>query len=438
MQKLNSILFKRIDNSALIVFRILFGVLIFLESIGAIFTGWVKRAFIEPEFTFTFIGLEFLQPLPGYGMYWYYAIMGVFGLCVAFGYYYRFSMGAFTLMWTITYWMQKSSYNNHYYLLILLCVFMLLVPAHRSRSMDVKQNRVSPAEDMPQWVSIAIIAQILIMYTYAAIAKIYPDWLELRAIESFLSAKAHYFLVGELLQQKAMHAFLAYGGLFFDLLVAIGLLYKPTRKIAFGCAIFFHLFNSFVFQVGIFPYLGLAFCLFFFEPEGIRKRFLKTKRAYISQEIVVPKAAKWYLAIGVLYFAWQILMPLRHWVIPGDVLYTEEGHRMSWRMMLRSKSSSLHYKLVYTDGSKETVYPRQHMSAKQAAVIGGRPDMIWQFAQRLKKMAASSGKGVKVYAYAQVNVNRTGWKQFIDPNVDLGSVAWSHWKHHEWVWDAKK
>ena len=62
-------LFKHIDNSALIVFRILFGLLIFLEAVGAILTGWVRKTLVEPEFTFSFIGFEWLQPLPGNGMY---------------------------------------------------------------------------------------------------------------------------------------------------------------------------------------------------------------------------------------------------------------------------------------------------------------------------------------------------------------------------------
>jgi len=38
---LNKILFKPIDNSALIVFRILFGLLISIEAFGAILSGWV-------------------------------------------------------------------------------------------------------------------------------------------------------------------------------------------------------------------------------------------------------------------------------------------------------------------------------------------------------------------------------------------------------------
>ena len=61
--------FKSVDNIGLMLWRIAFGLLITLESFGAIFTGWVKEVLIAPSFTFSFIGFEWLQPLPGYGMY---------------------------------------------------------------------------------------------------------------------------------------------------------------------------------------------------------------------------------------------------------------------------------------------------------------------------------------------------------------------------------
>ena len=46
---LNKFLFKQIDNTSLVVFRVFFGLLICLEGFGAILTGWVKRTFIDPE-----------------------------------------------------------------------------------------------------------------------------------------------------------------------------------------------------------------------------------------------------------------------------------------------------------------------------------------------------------------------------------------------------
>src|SRR5690606_40731135 len=109
---LNKWLFTRIDNSALVVFRIFFGLLITIEAFGAIFTGWIRRTLIESSETFNFIGFEFLQPLPGDGMLYYYGVMGLFGVLVMLGLKYRISIIAYTIMWSGVYLMQKSSYNN--------------------------------------------------------------------------------------------------------------------------------------------------------------------------------------------------------------------------------------------------------------------------------------------------------------------------------------
>ena len=65
-------LFAPIDNAPLILFRIFLGFLLACETFGAIATGWVKSNFITPKFTFSFIGMEWLQPLPGSGMYFYF------------------------------------------------------------------------------------------------------------------------------------------------------------------------------------------------------------------------------------------------------------------------------------------------------------------------------------------------------------------------------
>ena len=175
---MHKFLFKNIDNSSLIVFRIVFGLLIFLEAIGACFTGWIKRTLIDPEFTFNFIGFDFLQPLPGNWMYAYYVIMGVFGFFVMIGYRYRMAMIGYTFMWSGVYLMQKASYNNHYYLLMLLCAIMCFLPANKLYSVDAKRDPSIKQISMPNWCRWVFIIQMFIVYTYAAVAKMYPDWLD--------------------------------------------------------------------------------------------------------------------------------------------------------------------------------------------------------------------------------------------------------------------
>ncbi|RAV27560.1 HTTM domain-containing protein [Sinomicrobium soli] len=434
---MNTLLFKRIDNAPLIVFRVVFGLLIFLESVGAIFTGWIKVTLIRPGFTFNFIGFDWLQPLPGNGMYFYFALMGLFGLFVMIGYKYRWSLAAFTLMWTAVYLMQKASYNNHYYLLILLCLLMLVQPANRYLSVDARQNPAIRDISMPRWSALIIILQVWIVYTYAAAAKLYPDWLNYSMAENLMLGRKDYPIIGGLLQQHWLHVFITWAGILFDGLVVPLLLWKPTRKLAFAASVVFHLFNSVVFQIGIFPYMSLGFTVFFFAPETIRRIFLKRKPRYTEGEIRVPEHRNFLVLAGIVYFLVQVGLPLRHHAIPGDVLWTEEGHRMSWRMMLRSKGGYIRFKVVDKQtGATETISPKDRLTVKQQRMIATKPDVIWQFAQRLKKEYARQGKDVAVYAIGKVSVNRKPLHALIDPETDLASVKWDPFRHSPWILPA--
>ena len=435
---MNSFLFKHIDNSGLIICRIIFGLLCFLESFGAVLTGWVKRTLIEPQFTFSFIGFEWLQPLPGEWMYLYYIIMAIFSLFIMVGYKYRFSMLMFAVMWTITYLMQKSSYNNHYYLLSLLSFLIVFLPANRYASLDVKFNPSIKRLSMPSWCKWVFVVHLFILYTYASIAKLYPDWLDTSVIALLMQSKANYPLIGEFLQQPSVHYFIAYGGILFDGLIIPLLFFKPTRKYAFIASIFFHVFNSIVFQIGIFPYLALAFSLFFFEPNMIRNLFLKQKRFYNLNEIIIPSYKTVLVTLFSIYFSIQIALPIRHYFFDDDVLWTEEGHRLSWRMMLRAKSGAVSFSVIdKATNARVPIKISDYLTKKQQRGLSTKPDIIWQFARHLKQDFAKKDISIKVFVSAYVSVNGKPAKQLIDPKVDIANEEWYHFKHHDWILPSK-
>lgn len=427
-------LFRRIDNAQLIVFRVFYGILVCAECFGAIGTGWVRQTLIEPKFTFNFIGFDWLQPLPGNGMYIYFIIMGVFGIMITLGYKYRIGALGFAVLWTGVYLMQKTSYNNHYYLLMLLAYIMAFLPANRGLSFDAKLNPKIRSDSMYNYVRWIIILQLLIVYTYASIAKLYGDWLDFSIIDILMRSKKDYFLIGELLQEKWVHKMVGIFGILFDLLIVPALLWKPTRKVAFAASIFFHLFNSYVFRIGIFPYLSLAFIVFFFEPQTIRNIFLKRKTVNIPTAITRPKKYQWVVGLLSIYFVVQLFLPLRHYAFRDDVLWTEEGHRLSWRMMLRSRSGTIRVKIVDKNTGKESYVDLDtYLTKKQRRKVACYPDFTWQFAQYLKKEYAKKGENIEVYAINRVKVNKSKPRQFIDPNVNLADVPWKHFGHNEWI-----
>src|SRR5690606_35839220 len=112
----------------------------------------------------------------------------------------------------------------------------------------------------------------------------------------------------------------------------------------------------------------------------------------------------------------------------------EEGHRMSWRMMLRSKRGDV----VFTVKDKEsdsvwTERPEDYMLRYQARNVATKPDFIWQFAQYLRKGYKEKGYDVCVYANSMCSVNGRPMKPLIKPGVDIAAEEWKHYRHHTWI-----
>ena len=77
-----------------------------------------------------------------------------------------------------------------------------------------------------------------------------------------------------------------------------------------------------------------------------------------------------------LYLAFQGLMPLRHFLYPGDVHWTEEGHRFAWHMRLRDKEADAQF--FATDpmgGQRWEIDTDQYLTNGQESEMATRPDM---------------------------------------------------------------
>ncbi len=427
-----------VDNAPLVVFRVLFGLLLFLEAAGSIATGWVGEVYVSPELRFPHMGFGWLRSMHGGGMYAFYALMALPGLLVMLGAYFRPASAAYTAMWALVYFGQTTRYNNHYYLLLLLCVLLLLTPANTDLSVDAEKGRVRRSTWCPRWCIGIFVAQVALVYSYAALAKIEPDWLAARPLEIWLAAKTNYAVFGPLYALPWLKWCLAYGGILFDGLIVPLLLWRRTRWLAVGCAVFFHLFNSYTFRIGIFPYMGIGFCLFFFPGEEMR-RWLRTTRLarWLAAPTSDPGAApvRWgFAAILAIYFAVQVLLPLRHHLYPGDSKWTEEGHRMAWRMMLRSKTGSAVMRIVDRQtGESWKVYPREYLSPKQQTRIATRPDMMWRYSRYLRGRYETEGRDVAVYAETRVSLNGRPRQPLFDPDVDLSRAPWTWIEPLPWL-----
>ncbi len=174
--------------------------------------------------------------------------------------------------------------------------------------------------------------------------------------------------------------------------------------------------------------------MFFYPPEKIRSIFLKRKPAAQDAGTITNEGRNTLVYFFIPYFILQLILPLRHYFINGDVLWTEEGHRLSWRMMLRTRSGDTDFKIINKKTGEPLFYNfSDDLTHKQRSGMETKPDMIWQMAQRIKQHFASQNIDAAVYANTNVSVNNGPYQALIDPKTDLASVSWDYFSHCDWV-----
>ena len=83
-----------------------------------------------------------------------------------------------------------------------------------------------------------------------------------------------------------------------------------------------------------------------------------------------------------VWIAVQLLVPLRHFLIPGDPSWTEQAHRFSWHMRLRDKQSTVTFVvgdgdrgLLIDSGSGPELVPAFEVFDAVGRVRDGRADL---------------------------------------------------------------
>jgi hypothetical protein len=196
--------------------------------------------------------------------------------------------------------------------------------------------------------------------------------------------------------------------------------------VALGVALMFHLMNSRLFSIGIFPWFMIAANLLFLNPGW--PRFIFRRRRLVADQAVYPRLQmgvreRAIVAILGVYFAAQILLPLRHHLYPGDVHWTEEGHYFSWRMKLRDKTGQAQF--FVTDPVSQSnweVDPFAYVTARQYKEMIGQPDMILQLAQHIARSLHEQGyPQIEVRAWVGVSLNGRNPQLLVDPAIDLAA-----------------
>ena len=273
LQRLEDGLYKQVDPASLAFFRIGFGLIMLVECWRFWEHGWIDRYYIDPEFYFKYYGFEWVAPWPGDGMYWHFGLLAVLSLMIMLGLFYRAAMIVFFFAFTYVFLLDQARYLNHFVLVSMIAFLMMLVPANRIWSLDAviaRRLRDRPPE-VPAWTVWLFVLQFEIMYIYAGIVKIYPDWLRLEPLAMWLARRADAPLIGPLFLEDWVIATGAYGVILLHIVGAPLLLFKRTRLPVTVVYFAFHLANHFIFTIGIFPWVAMLGTLMFFDPDWPRR-----------------------------------------------------------------------------------------------------------------------------------------------------------------------
>lgn len=434
-------LFAPVSIESLVFFRIYFGLMMLADLISYFQNGWIRQVYIKPEFHFKYYFFEWVHPWPGAGMYLHFIALSILACCITAGFFYRVSTILFCLGMTYLFLLEQAVYLNHIYLICLVSFLLIFLPCHRACSLDAirkpgLKSAVTPASAV--WL---LRFQIGLPYFFGGIAKLHTDWLSGETVRLFFLNESLKGGIRSWMVEDPFVYGISWGGTIFDLLVVPCLLWRPTRIPAFICVLIFHVSNMFLFTIGIFPWLMIGATLIFFPPDWPSRLMGKTgaltvdgSPAKVFSVGSFTRQQKLVLVLGSAFVVLHLLLPFRHWMYPDDASWSEEGHRFSWRMMLRKKITDVRIFLV-DEQTKQHVEFDYHrvLTPNQSKKMARSPDMLLQYAHYLKrKLDPDGSRHLGVHVEALVSMNGRKPQLLIDPQVDLTQVQRSMF-HQNWI-----
>lgn len=364
-----------VNGASLAVFRIVFGIAVawsmfaYLQPVGD--TNLAEAVYGRAGWHFTYPGFAWVKPLPGLWLDGHFLITGAAGLLLALGLFYRAAAAVVFLGYTWYFLLDQTYFNNHFYLISLLAFLLIWMPADRCWAL--RWPRRPTDGRVPSWSVFLLRSQFLIVYLYASIAKFNADWLTgepmIATGKVLLETAERWIPLPASIEAIHVSLALAWTGLVFDMLIGFLLLLPRTRLLAVAMLGMFHGINQLTLPIGVFPFLGFTGSLIFLDPSWPVQfgRWLQRPRRIAPDPnwcrwgaIAVPglgallgwrlpedpanrdRSSKPTRLVTGLVAAWlvfQVAAPLRHFFIPGDASWTEEGQLFAWRMMLRQKTS---------------------------------------------------------------------------------------------------
>lgn len=442
-----------VSPAPLAIFRMFFGAIMLFSIIRFVWNGWINDLYLQPDFHFSYYGFEWVQAFGPWGMYSLYFLMALSAICVGLGLFYRLGALAFFLAFTYVELIDKTYYLNHYYFISLVAFILIFLPAHRYFSLDVLRKPSLKLKQVPAWTVNLLRLQLAIVYLSAGIAKINPDWLfQAMPMRTWLTAHMHWPLIGPLLAKPWVAFVGSWLGALYDLSIVFIFMVRRLRWVGYFLVVVFHGLTALLFQIGMFPYIMIGATLIFFSPtfhDRLIQRitnFLKLSRYQIkpgATGTVAPVFKHWIWRRGVMtlftmFIVFQVIWPWRFLAYPGNLFWTFEGYRFSWRVMLTDKAGTAFFTVKDPEtGNTVQISNSEYLSGFQEKIMSTQPGMILEFAHHLASEFEERGiDNPEVTVESYVALNGRGTRRFIDSETNLANCK-RGFHHKDWILPAK-
>jgi len=439
IELLNKRLATKTHIAPLVLFRIVFGLLMFVSLLRFVYKGWVYTLYVKPHVYFPYYGFEWVKPLGETGMYIVFGILIASALCITIGLLYRINAVVFFTLFTYVELIDKTNYLNHYYFISLIAFILIVVPANGAFSADNRIFKKPELTHVPVLYQLLLQLQMFALYFFAGVAKINSDWLlHALPLKLWLPAFSHYPLIGPFMEEAWVAFAFSWFGCTYDLLIGFFLFNRRTVYYAYMAVIVFHLATAAFFNIGMFPYIMMAITTIFFRTELHRRALAMLKRlfGYNQSRSSETFAAPRWLKLGfVVYMLLQLLLPMRYLLYPGHLFWTEQGFRFSWRVMLMEKAGTAFFFVKDAASGREVeVDNKTYLTYLQEKQMSTQPDMMVDFAKFLKAEFEHKGftnPSVRVESF--VTLNGLPSRRFVSNTVDLSTQSNNPFKQKEWI-----
>jgi hypothetical protein len=423
LMNIEKALFKPASIYPLVALRLAFGLAMSLWSLYMIFSGKVADVFSQQVVHFPYTGLEWIKPLPFWGMLLVFIVLAITALGMGAGWHYRRMGIVFTLSFAYVSLIDKASYLSYYYYVLIIALMLLVSPAFRLFSIDLIRKPSIRVDFAPVWLLWAFKLQVVMVFFFAGMAKLNSDWLytgtpvtlwlqdtlqNLGFTATFLSSNAWIGLL------------LSWFLVLFDFIIPHFLLDSRTSIQAFLLVAFVQLTGIFFLPTGFFPVLVILSCMVFL-PSRIIHHFI-SRISYFLYDVFQFKGdvftaggtfmlqyrmRRLFPLLASLFLAFQFVLPVYFYLSWGSFRWASTAFHFSWDIQINHQKNSLSfYKVDKAKGQSEPIAVDHMLSPIQKSSMAADPSMLKQFIGTLKENNPHLSKPeVEIQAQSCVSFN---------------------------------